>query len=606
MLPFDSEKQLFTANRKKWLEVCETDHFIPEDPSVTELENGVLLPLRVKKDVKVRNSVFEGGCCDSEGNFVGGLLRNTEIKNANLNCASAYPLPETIAERHETVIFGGVLLGHFGHSIIDSLGRLWWFVEHPDTPYKLVFLRAPAFMAFDDRKVLETVGIPRERMEIITEPTRFDKIIVPEESFHMFSSYTRKIDLVYDRIRDQTPQGPYKKVYLSRSGLSEDKRMVNEEYFENFYARRGYAIIHPEQLPFLEQVSIMHGADEVVSTNGSLVLQLLFCKPRTKGVVLCRTRDVTQGMIIPLFGRDIDVSIVDISNNFLGGVYQTTSVHFCGPTVYWRQYLDKANIAYEEDEVSLDKHLKPYFYEYVCQWGRKNATPHSFRDVHNRTMVDIVSNINEMFLDGSVNRSELPDRDDVVKAKRERDGIARENKTYQKLLAGYDQAKVDLALSNKELARQQNELTKQTGMVEQLSRQNDEARQRIDDLRVENGTLQERNEELLRGCGGLQERNEELLRNCGGLQERNEELLRRCGGLQEKNDELMAALGEREKRLSELREAMELARKEKASQKKENAKLKKQLQWMQNTRSWRVTKPLRAITRSFRSLFGKA
>lgn len=81
---------------------------------------------------------------------------------------------------------------------MESLSRLWWFAENPNMPYKIVFLDFPFGGGFTAYSVLEALGITRDRMEIITEPTRFKEIIVPEESIYMWSGFRAGWETVFN------------------------------------------------------------------------------------------------------------------------------------------------------------------------------------------------------------------------------------------------------------------------------------------------------------------------------------------------------------------------------------------------------------------------
>lgn len=422
MKPFNSDENLFVYDQKKWKEICEKDYCIPEPPSVTELENGIILPLKRRTDKSVRNFLFEGGVCDKNGQFIAGLRRHNSIPDTNLSCERAYALPPNIKERHETVVFCGILFGHFGHLISDGFARLWWFADHPDTQYKLVFLDAPVFGGFKYYNILEAAGITKDRMEIISEPTKFDKIIVPQESLNMLSNFRPGMGKIYDHIRSRVTPGPYKKVYLSRSAL-ERQDTVNEQYFENFYKLRGFEIIHPELLPFTEQVSIMAGANEVVLVTGSLSQLTQFCIPNTKITILNRSVEKVQSINCCLQGKGADYCIIDAHFNFFPAQH-SGGAYFLGPTSFWKEYLDKKGIPYDPYELSLDLHLRPFVLDYVLKWGKLNADAAIYnKNIHNAGLVDVVDKVNNVFFNTSLKRKDFILPDSVIKLKQENENL---------------------------------------------------------------------------------------------------------------------------------------------------------------------------------------
>ena len=450
MKEFNDPNRLFVFDREKYQELFKKDYCIPEPPSVTEVENGVVLPLIRRTDVADKR--FMGGVCDQEGNFVAGLLRNLDSPDSETSCVKAYPLPHYIPARHETVIFGGVLIDHFGHLITDCFARLWWFTEHTDTPYKLIFLDSYIHgTPFQYSYILNAIGITDDRMEIITAATRFDKIIIPEQTLYLKSNYRVGVTKIYDYIRSKVTTGPYKKVYLSRTALPRQDT-VNEEYFENFYSKRGYQIVHPEQIPFWEQVSIMTGAEDVVMVSGSLLHLSQFCNSKTRFTILNRSDQLVKAFIICLQAFDqknyyfIDANFNFLPANLTGGHGR----YLLGPTEQWIRYLNEAGIPYEPEEISVDLYVKPYIYDYLVKWGEiYGASNIAYKCIRNTTMVDVVSNVNRFFLQKQINKKAYADRDDVTKIKKENASVKNKIADYERL---FQAALANQAYDHKALA----------------------------------------------------------------------------------------------------------------------------------------------------------
>lgn len=440
MKNFDSEKQLFVRDsaKRKLIKQCETDYLIPEPPTVTEVENGIALPVKFTK-VTWQGGIqdlrtYQGGICDKDGNFVAGHIRDPINIDRNMSCISAYPLPLNINTRHETVVYGGFLFPHFGHMIGEGLARLHWYVDNQATKYKFIFFYEYHQGEFKLYNILEAVGITKDRMEFITEPTRFDKIIVPQEAIYLLSHYRIGGYRIFDFMRERIVPTSYNKVYLS--GTSKDgvspKLNLNEQYFEDFFGRRGYEVVHPEALPFEEQVALMAGAEEVVCTSGSLPLLTAFCKPKVKLVILSRV-DGQAAMFPMLQARETDFYIVDVHYDFLPANLNVNCVYLLGPTKYFTDYLDKAGIEYTPDEVSFDLHVRPYIADYVRIWGEKASTPAMYKAWRNFTVIDIADRINYMFCGNTIERKKYADRDDVVKLKAENARLTSEVNSYSNI-----------------------------------------------------------------------------------------------------------------------------------------------------------------------------
>ncbi len=434
MVPFNSAERLFVYYQKKWEDVCKRDYSLPEPPTVTEVEDGVILPLKKYQIAGgPRAGLCEGGVCSKTGTFIAGLRRNLNNPNSNLSCTRAYPIPRDVQVRHETVVFCGVLDAHFGHLISDGFSRLWWYADHPDTEYKLVFLKSPLHGEFKLYSVLEAAGITGDRMEIITTATRFDKIIVPQEALHMLSNYRPGMEKIYNYIRSLSKPGTEKRIYLSRRALKK-RDTVNEEYFEQFYRRRGYAVVYPEQLPFAEQVSLMAGAEEVVFVVGSLAQLSQFCRPGTRIVILNRSAETTASINCCIQGMGRDYWIIDAHFNFLAAKH-VEGAFFLGPTIQWKRYLDTMGIPYDPDEVSVELNVKPYVYDYVIRWGEVHSNPAVYnRNIRNGNQISILDKINRIFFDEKIKASDFRVPDSVEKLKKENEALTIREETLESIL----------------------------------------------------------------------------------------------------------------------------------------------------------------------------
>ena len=137
------KKRLFVshAEETKW-EGLQENRFLADEPGVQQIKNGIVLPLKRRDDItQTADGIFKGGVCTETFVFVAGLQRDNNKDGVNLSCCQGYTVAEDeLDERHETVVFGGVLQWHFGNMLVNTTTRLWWYTEHQDTPYTFVFI----------------------------------------------------------------------------------------------------------------------------------------------------------------------------------------------------------------------------------------------------------------------------------------------------------------------------------------------------------------------------------------------------------------------------------------------------------------------------------
>ena len=278
---------------------------------------------------------------------------------------------KSINKLSETVIYAGIMVDHFGHFIIDTLNRLWYFIKYNDQKHKIVFTHykykeyssRPSFQ----NEFLKLLGIPTERVLVIDEPTFFEKVIVPKQSVYWYSSYNKALlGLIYDKLAKSVTPKRCDKVYISKTKVVEsDSFLFNEEYFEEFFSSHGFEVIYPEQLSVQDQISYMSGAKVIACTSGTLSHLVMFANQDVKLICLMRSnldlwlRFLDRQIIINMV-KNVNCIFVDVSLNFIPLVFIENS-HLIGPSAYWKEFI--------KDEYGID--IVPDVYEYMDSAGIK-------------------------------------------------------------------------------------------------------------------------------------------------------------------------------------------------------------------------------------------
>ena len=85
---------------------------------------------------------------------------------------------------------------------------------------------------------------------------------------------------------------PRRSIYVSRSklGAVHDRRIANEQEVEAFLAGHGFDIVHPQELPFEDQIMAFATADRIVAPFGAALANALFSRRGAKmGVIATKT-----------------------------------------------------------------------------------------------------------------------------------------------------------------------------------------------------------------------------------------------------------------------------------------------------------------------------
>lgn len=409
------KKRIFVEKEEPYLEIVKQNYCIDKKIEVTEVENGIILPA----EIKCKNSlegVYAGGVCDKDFNFIAGINRGKGI--SNLTVLDSYIVEkEDIKYSDEEIIFGGVLFGHFGHCFLEALSRLWYIIKYPDKRNLKI-----AFLVYNRQKkipnwtyeLLSLLKISREQVIIITEPCQYKKIIVPNESIYAHEAYYKEYITIYDEIRKNVTPKKVEKLYLTRTKL-ENCYDVNEKFYEEFYQKRGYEVIAPEQHTIKEQIEYIAGAKEIVCSIGTLSHLALFAKNRTRVIMLNRVNSfIVKPQILINHARKLDYYIIDATLQILPICHAHGNCLFY-PTKYFKEFLKRENIPYDEEELKVEK--EKVIYEYLLAWTRKYSEITSYKTIASLEPFDFVNSLSKELLNKELSQNDFFNETNNIVAK---------------------------------------------------------------------------------------------------------------------------------------------------------------------------------------------
>ena len=467
--------------------------------NVKEVEKGIFLPTKDKYEFDEygkRKQTYKayGGVCDECFNFIAGhqvlSTKNTTLDDRHIS-GSYEVSPEKIIYMDETVLYGGSLIEHPGHLIIESFAdRLWWLVENSDSNIKIaieiiwsdgeVGKRYNSFVT----EILDAFGISKDRLIIIEKPTQFKKIIVPDQSAIPFDycfpyDFTSGFMKPFQRITERITPGKHKKIYLTKSKLFK-KSVVGEEYFIDFYIKKGFEIIHPEDYTMKEKAEIMYGADEVVTIDGTNSLFTLFCKPSVRITILTRRMnfwDTPQQLINEALGIK-EFFLVNVSGNFLDNFSDNSLIIYArGLTFVYatKEFQNYVKYVYNEElDITPEESLKKQFYDYIAYFSKFYSNPLNFRCVKNMNMAHILRSMSVVFFDKELDTKDFDFQTDdelhiqglerrleeVKEAGTKKVKLLTEQvKDYIDEITGLKQSIAQLQAENQQLSREKAELT---------------------------------------------------------------------------------------------------------------------------------------------------
>lgn len=157
----------------------------------------VLLPL--KSINNTRAGTYVGSVLDREFNWIAGHERKRS-RNVNYACVGGYSIDENyIQESDEEVILGGVFIKTFGYFFTECLSRLWYVIAN-ETNLRIAVLQPPGHEKFF-YDFIELLGTEENRILIVDKPTRFSKVIVPDQTVRLWSDFRREYISIYDNMK---------------------------------------------------------------------------------------------------------------------------------------------------------------------------------------------------------------------------------------------------------------------------------------------------------------------------------------------------------------------------------------------------------------------
>ena len=382
--------RLYARNESSWANECFQSYRSSHNPGVQEIASAILLPPAYWQE---KTGEFRGGVCDAQFDFIAGLQRCKPPGAGWYGIGTAYKVSyDDLIYEDKEVIFGGILIHHFGHFILECLGRIWYVLENRQLTQQIAFLtigeRCPWYDDFFD-----LLNISKERILFIEKPTQFRRVIVPEEAVHSWHYYTDKYLVPYNYLQTSadavcqidTPS----KIFLIRSRWSKTATdCINETYFVDFFQKKGYVAVALEDLPLAQQIHMVAHAEKIVAIMGSLTHWALFCKPATKFLMLTRTgTDTLLSQCLVNEASGVDWCIVDVSMSFLHAA-RSYGVCLLGPTVYWQKFVaDK----FGEEAPAMDGKA---YHDYLLAWSDYYLLPMNKEFPKSQDFTDVLQAMN--------------------------------------------------------------------------------------------------------------------------------------------------------------------------------------------------------------------
>ncbi len=276
--------------------------------------------------MKPGRSRADFGVFDAEGRPVAAFDHPWAVHRA---------IAEAPAKASGPAIYGGMLMNHFGHFLIEAMSRLWFIRAHPELPVVWHSINLPvphdAWPGWRE-EVWRLLGLDRSRHQIIQAPLRVEQVILPQPGVRS-DGRLHPIQRAALACVASAEEPTDARIWLSRTALPRQfGRIDGEEAMESRLAAEGWRVLRPETLPVRAQAAMFAQAGVIAGFAGSAFhAVLLTSAPRARLILLDRpsvNRNYYENIAA---SRGLRQSYVSVPVTPLGPVHAWTSYRLSDP-----------------------------------------------------------------------------------------------------------------------------------------------------------------------------------------------------------------------------------------------------------------------------------
>src|SRR5262245_10316345 len=159
--------------------------------TVKSVDDGIVLPH------KPGTGWGLGGVVDRHGELVAESIYD----NGWTHFGGSYTFNETEADYvSDEVVWFGVFFHHWGHFLMDFVGRAWFLSSEKYRNQKVVYVSGSSGLDGNYLRFLELLGVDAVDILKIDRPTRFRRVVIPELSYIEGRFYTKEYKGMFDKI----------------------------------------------------------------------------------------------------------------------------------------------------------------------------------------------------------------------------------------------------------------------------------------------------------------------------------------------------------------------------------------------------------------------
>jgi capsular polysaccharide biosynthesis protein len=202
---------------------------------------------------------------------------------AEPGCLNRSPGPRRVGDTSaapEVFVVDCHFTDNYGHNLLEALPRLMLLDRAPAGIQ--IATSIPRSRTIDS--LIGGLGVDPSRVRYYQEPLFCRRAFLPDRLVHLERSLHPLAREAFTRLRllgSASHVERAERIFISRSGIRR-RRLVNEAEIEAIFERRGFRIVHPEQLLIEDQIALFGTAEMIAGLGGSAMHSTVFSPPDTK------------------------------------------------------------------------------------------------------------------------------------------------------------------------------------------------------------------------------------------------------------------------------------------------------------------------------------
>lgn len=225
-----------------------------------------------------------GGVYDSRGDYVPASRHLRRVRDLTASNPPSKRFSGDLPRLSGRYLYLGWFFNHYGHFILESLGRAWALQECGEIDGYIMHLHAangspaPYLLEFFD-----LLAIPRDKVIFADQDLAVEELLLPSQQAVLSRGISKETLALYRQLGERAAREKENafgsKLYVSRRFLPPDQRGAsNEKALEVRFEAQGYKVVHPQFMNVKAQLAMFSDARKLAGLEGSGLHNVLFAR----------------------------------------------------------------------------------------------------------------------------------------------------------------------------------------------------------------------------------------------------------------------------------------------------------------------------------------